>query len=96
MSISNLLEYAAAYVPLPGTSAEAASPGFDPATNRLSLTFLRSRGDLLYRVQSAPDLSTWTDVAVNPGLFGSSTTVQAPASTSPRAFLRLLIQPRTP
>jgi alpha-tubulin suppressor-like RCC1 family protein len=62
------------------------------ANGRLALTFMRARGDLTYTVQGSNDLVTWSDLEVNPGTIGETTTVTDTAPTStPKRYIRLKV-----
>jgi hypothetical protein len=89
--LRNLIKYAL------GLSAAAVSSSSNleirmNADQRLELTFLRAREELSYIVQGSSDLSSWTDLAVNPGSTGTAVKVtdSSPADSS-RRFLRLKI-----
>lgn len=89
--MQNLLKYAL------GLNATATSNSSHLITElnadkRLAITFQRARGDLIYTVQGSSDLSTWTDIAINPGSVGAGVTVtDTAAANEPRRFLRLKI-----
>ncbi len=57
----------------------------------LELTFDRVSPDVVYTVQGSSELSTWTDIAVNPGAVGETVTVRDP-ETAPARFLRLRVE----
>ena len=87
----NLVKYALGL----NASARIGSSHLDTQMNadrRLTLTFQRARDDLDYIVQGSSDLSTWTDIALNPGTVGTAVTVTdtAPADAA-RRFLRLKV-----
>lgn len=73
-----------------------APPIINPALP-LSITFHRARADLVYTVETSSDLASWSTVATDPGEVGSLVTVTAPApaSDTPRNFLRLKVEPRS-
>ncbi len=92
---SNLLEYALGTTPTSAASVSVPTPQVSGL--RLQVSFLRARSDLTYIVEASPDLSTnaWTAIATNPGTVGQSVTitdtVDLPAATPPRRFLRLRV-----
>jgi photosystem II stability/assembly factor-like uncharacterized protein len=86
----NFAEYALAG----HASAPAAAPLVRTersAGGALSLVFNRARQDVRYVVEASTNLSTWTELVVDPGQLGQTVTVidtVAPAPSAPR-FLRL-------
>jgi autotransporter-associated beta strand protein len=91
--VTNLLEYALGTAP--DSAASAGRPVLGRAGNFLTLSFIRSRGDVTYVVEGGSDLSTWAPVATNPGVVGQSVTVTDSVNIStgnpPRRFLRLRV-----
>lgn len=89
----NFLEYA--FGTTPTSAASVPNLQTKVSGNRLQLTFTRARSDLSYRVDVSSDLSTWNALATNPGAVGQSITVtdtvDFPAATPPRRFLRLRV-----
>lgn len=71
--------------------AIATGPTFATAANRLTITFDRLRSELTYIVEGSSDLVTWTVIATNPGVAGSTITVSDVATYTPRRFLRLRV-----
>ena len=92
--LPNLLEYALNGTPTDATSAPLPTAALVPSTSTLTLTFFRARAaaELTYTVQSSSNLTTWTDLAINPGAVGQDVTVtDQPPSNSPRRYLRLKV-----
>jgi len=57
----------------------------------LTLTFHRAQTGLVYTVQASDDLTTWTDLAVDPGMVGADVTVTDANTASPNRYLRLRV-----
>lgn len=96
--INNLLEYAMAGDPNLGTSAPAPVINIhQQGGGFLTLTFTRARADVTYVIQGSDDLSTWTDLATNPGAVSSVSpvtfvdAVDLNVGTPPRRFLRIRV-----
>lgn len=89
--MENLIKYALGLSATSSSSSSELNIQMNPERH-LELTFMRARDDLNYMVQGSSDLTTWTDLALNPGSVGTGVTVtdSAPAG-SPRRFLRLKI-----
>lgn len=85
---ADLLDYALSSGTASGWADPAVSAAAGGAT--LAFAFLRGRADLVYAVESSPDLQTWSVIATNPGSVGQSVTVSVPVSTA-RHFLRLRV-----
>lgn len=89
--VPNLLAYALGRapddrMPLPLLHHTPGSPA------PVDLRFHRAAADLDYRVESSPDLATWTLHTLNPGQVGEDVTVPFPPG--PRQFLRLRVELR--
>ena len=85
----NLLEYSLSL--LPNTPGLSGLPTYARDGNgRLTLTFLRARGDVTYLVEGTSAFSNWTNVVTNPGAVGQSVTVTDTIDDL-RRFLRLRI-----
>lgn len=85
----NLLAY--------GLSQESGSAAPSPVEPQLSVAagvpsylFFRGRSAATYRVLYSPDLSTWSDLVVNPGSVGVEVAVPLPVST--KGFVRLRVE----
>ena len=64
----DLLETALGSDPLSAVAAGSSTRiDRDPATGRLSITFLRARADLRYVVEASGNLATWQIIATDPG-----------------------------
>lgn len=61
-----------------------------PAAGAGSFRFFRGRSAATYRVEYSPDLTTWSDLAVNSGSVGADVTVPLPAG--PKGFARLRVE----
>ncbi|MBA4387852.1 MAG: hypothetical protein C0404_07715 [Verrucomicrobia bacterium] len=68
----------------------AVEPQLSVASGMASYLFFRGRSAATYRVLYSPDLSTWSDLAVNPGSAGADVTVPLPVSS--RGFVRLRVE----
>jgi fibronectin-binding autotransporter adhesin len=91
--LANLAEYALGQNPLAPTPGPFVT--LDPATR--SASFQRPAGvtDVTYRLQTSDDLLLWTDLPstpVDPAATPLTHRAMLPAGTSPRRFVRLLIQ----
>ena len=87
--LPNLLEVALGSDPDDANSTALLTTSLDPQ-GRLRLSFLRASSTLTYTVQASGDLTTWTDLATNPGQVGQTTTVtDSPPPGATRRFLRL-------
>lgn len=90
--LSNLLEYALGGDPI--SSGAAPYPVIQMAGAKLQLSFFRARGELIYNVQSSPDLTSWTDILYSPTAAGMSQTVTDTVdlgANCPRRFMRLQV-----
>lgn len=90
--VVNLMEYATGTSPV--VSASAARPNATVnSLGRLTLTFHRSRADLTYVIEGAPDPDgSWATVDTNPGSVGTTVTVIDNLPGTPdRRFLRLRV-----
>jgi hypothetical protein len=89
--IANLLEYALGGDPLIPNSASL--PQISVDNTYMTITFLRLRSDIIYRIKASDDLVTWSVIAENPGSVGSWVTVEDTVSIAEasRRFLRLEI-----
>ena len=89
----NLLEYA--FSTLPNASTSVIRPQQGTAADRLTLTFPRTRTDLIYQVEGSSDFVNWQIIATNPGAVGQkvtvSDTVDISTANPPRRFLRLRV-----
>ena len=89
--MQNLLKYALGLNAAARSSRESLNLQMN-AERRLTLTFMRARAELTYTVEGSNDLTSWSDLAVNPGSVGGSVTVTDAAPISaPRRFLRLKV-----
>jgi hypothetical protein len=87
--IANLLEYALGGDPLIPNSASL--PQISVDNTYMTITFLRLRSDIDYRIEASDDLVNWSVIAENPGSVGSWVTVDdvIPIAEAHRRFLRL-------
>jgi hypothetical protein len=89
----NILEYALGT--LPNSAGSRAAPLLGTSAGRLTLAFLRARGDVSYVVEGGSDLTIWQAVATNPGVVGQmvtvTDTVDILTSNPSRRFLRLRV-----
>lgn len=92
VQLGDLLAYAL------GATGDAVAPpltaGLDQTAQRVTLTFLRARADVVYRVEGSSDLATWSTFVVNPGEVGDSVTVADAVAleVAGRRFLRLRVE----
>jgi hypothetical protein len=62
------------------------------ANGRLSLRFVRARGELTYTVETSGDLLSWSSLTVNPGTVGEWVTVpDSPPDGAKIRFMRLRV-----
>lgn len=89
-----LLEYALAGNPSISSASESVRilPGLKVASDgALSITFIRQRPELTYRVEASSDLRKWATIATNPGTPGTSVTVADSNLSSSTRYLRLAV-----
>ena len=90
----NLAEYGLGTIPNDPSSFPVCTS--DITNNRVTISFLRARTDVIYTVEGSSDLSVWIPVAVDPGLVGqtvkTSDAFDLPASG--KRFLRLRMTQR--
>ncbi len=89
--LPNLLAYALDLNPQ--LSDVGAAANVQLVQQRLEITFLRARPDVVYTVEASSDLVTWTAIATDPGSVGEVVTVRdvVPAGGSASRFLRLRV-----
>lgn len=89
--IVNLLEYALGGDPLIPNSASLPQIAVD--NTYMTITFLRLRSDINYRIEASDNLVNWSIIAENPGSVGSWVTVDdiVPIAEASRRFLRLVV-----
>jgi autotransporter-associated beta strand protein len=89
----NLLEYA--FSTVPNAASSWTRPQLGTAADRLTITFPRTRSDLIYQVEGCSNLVHWQTIATNPGTVGQNVTVSDTVNIStadpPRRFLRLRV-----
>ncbi|MEN3940734.1 right-handed parallel beta-helix repeat-containing protein [Prosthecobacter sp. SYSU 5D2] len=85
-----LLEYALDMDPMKDSSPDL--PTATLTNDRLQLVYPLIRTDLIYAVETSPDLLSWTTVGVDQGIPGSTVTASVPHGEEPeRQFLRLQV-----
>jgi len=91
--LENLTEYAFGGDAL--SASDAPRPSEAVVAGRVEISFFRARADLSYVVLGSDDLTSWTQLAINPGSVGAQVTVQdsvpVATSTTGKRFLKVAI-----
>lgn len=92
--VSNLLKYALGLNPV--VPSRQGLPQVSRRENgEFTMTFYRARADIVYTVETSPDLESWTELAVDPGEPGGNVTVvYQPDVSETSRFFRLRVAPR--
>jgi len=88
----NLFEYAFAFNP--ETNSSASLPKLAKSGTNATLTFPVPRSTLNYTVERSTDLVNWSTSGVTTSTQAGNMTASCPMSGNPKAFLRILVEPK--